>query len=99
MKGVSFCDQVKKEQRHLQIFSHKKDCSARFENLRGLILVQHAGNCVKKKNYNMFHMKHKGNSMDILDWVLVVFLVLVCVGGSIWFLYYAYNQDSKKGDS
>lgn len=44
-------------------------------------------------------MKHKGSAMDILDWILVVFLVLVCVGGSIWFLYYAYNQDSKKRDS
>lgn len=33
--------------------------------------------------------------MDILDWILVVFLVIVFVGGSIWFLYYAYDNDRK----
>ena len=33
--------------------------------------------------------------MDLLDWVLVVFLIVVFVSGSVWFLYYAYAYDKK----
>ena len=33
--------------------------------------------------------------MDLLDWALVVFLAVVFVGGSVWFLYYAYGGDKR----
>lgn len=33
--------------------------------------------------------------MGILDWVLIVFLIIVFIGGSVWFLRIAYNDESK----
>ena len=34
--------------------------------------------------------------MELLDWVMVVFLAIVFVGGSVWFLYCAYTSDKDK---
>lgn len=36
--------------------------------------------------------------MDILDWLLIVFLILTFVIGILSFLYYAYHKDSKGGE-
>lgn len=31
--------------------------------------------------------------MDLLDWIMIGFLMAVFVGGSVCFLYYAYKSD------
>lgn len=33
--------------------------------------------------------------MSVLDWLLIIFLVVVFIGGSVWFLRIAYNDENK----
>ena len=42
-----------------------------------------------------YYHKNKGAKMGILDWVLIVFLVVVFVCGSVWFLRIAYSDEDK----
>lgn len=34
--------------------------------------------------------------MSVLDWLLIIFLVAVFIGGSVWFLRIAYDDKDHK---